>query len=674
MFRKLLLTALVSVMVGCGGAGGGSNGTNGSTNALTGVAAKGLLSGADVQAFEVTSSGLVAIGTVKKTGTDGSYSLADLPITANPVIVKITVNASTTMLDEITGQTINAGRDLPVGFSMRSFVPDLTTSNEVHIQPFTELAIAAAESSGKALSGETLSAGKEVVVQLLGVSPFSIKPRDPAEVSTMSNDEKKMMLFLAGVAQDSKTASCSNSTGTSCALEKLKSEVKISYDPATKTAIPDPTKMATLKAKVDNQVTTAKTELTSKRPGPFATAMNSTATTTGLPGTVNVAESLVRDGLEGFITSMRTGFATAEKSIKDRAAKIESRIKNATLDSVKDGFDLGNILKYNCSKITKTTTPSQFICSSSSPQTTFTKTADGKYSFTHHEQAIIPGSIQNPNLQTVYTGEISYELTNSQYLVKVKASGTYLGKKLADFDIQLKVIDSLTEESVEFVKFDATRWDQATGSNLYATVSLVGLRFSQNPSDSTMTITGTVPIKVSTSDGDGFSGSISDVKLRETASGGYPYQLTLKGALFAKEGNLVNLEILVKRSSTYDDSSADSSSNFEDAYANIIIDLADNVSLGIEADEISLTDTSLNVKVTSNKNWIKLSATEVKNLTSFKTSIKDNTVKVTSSGEYSATLVKSNGQYNGDLFKGTSKIGEISNGIIKTGGREISLK
>ena len=637
MFRKLFLTALVSLIVGCGGAGGGSNASNSSTNALTGVAAKGLLSGADVQAYEVKPSGLVAIGTAKKTGADGSYSLADLPVTSNPVIVKVTVNSSTTMLDEITGNTINAGLALPVGFSMRSFVSDLTTSNEVHIQPFTELAISAAESSGQALSSETLSAGKEVVVQLLGVSPFSIKPRDPADVSTMSTDEKKMMLFLAGVAQDSKTASCSNSTGTSCALEKLKSEVKISYDPATKSATADPTKMATLKAKVDSQVTTAKTELTSKRPGEFATAMNSTTTTTGLPGTFNVADSLVRDGLEGFITSMRTGFATAEKSIKDRADKIESRLKNAALDSVTDGFNLGNILKYNCSKITKTTTPSQFLCSNSSPgvfpQTTFTKTADGKYSFTHIEQAIIPGSIQNPNLKTEYTGEISYELTNSQYLVKVKASGTYLGKKLADFDIHLKAMASSTEESVDFVKFDATQWDQASGSNLYVTVSLAGLRFSQNPSDSTKTITGTVPIKVSTSDGDGFSGSISDVKLRETASGGYPYQFTLKGAVFAKEGNMVNLEILAKRSPTYDDSLVDSSSNFEDSYANIVIDLADNVSIGIEADETSLTDTSVNVNVTSNINWIKLSANEVTNLTSFKTSIKDNGVRVVKMGK-----------------------------------------
>ena len=265
--KSIFFYLAISLLVACGGGGGGGGSTSSSTttNSLTGVAAKGLLNDADVQAYEVTSTGLVAIGSAKKTAVDGSYSLADLPVTANPVIVKVTVNSSTTMLDEITGSTISAGPNLPVGFSMRSFVPDLTTSNEVHIQPFTELAIFAAESaaksSGLALSGETLSAGKDLVIQLLGVSPFAIKPRNPADLNTMSSDEKKMMLFLAGVAQDSKTASCTSTTGTSCALEKLKSEVKISYNPNTKESIPDETKMKSLQSKVDLQVKTAKQKL-----------------------------------------------------------------------------------------------------------------------------------------------------------------------------------------------------------------------------------------------------------------------------------------------------------------------------------------------------------------------------------------------------------------------------
>ena len=677
--KSIFFYLAISLLVACGGGGGGGGSTSSSTttNSLTGVAAKGLLNDADVQAYEVTSTGLVAIGSAKKTAVDGSYSLADLPVTANPVIVKVTVNSSTTMLDEITGSKISAGPNLPVGFSMRSFVPDLTTSNEVHIQPFTELAISAAESSGLALSGETLSAGKDLVIQLLGVSPFAIKPRNPADLNTMSSDEKKMMLFLAGVAQDSKTASCTSTTGTSCALEKLKSEVKISYNPNTKTSTPDATKMASLQSKVKLQVTTAKTEIASKRPGAFANAMNNTTVTTALPTAVNVAEAQQRDGLENFIQTMRSGFNTAEKTINDRTSSAEARIKNVVTDTVKDSFDISNILKYNCTKISKTTTAAQFVCTNSVnatlPTTTFTKISDGKYSYEHYEQAIVAGAVLNTNNQVKYIGQISYELSNGANIIKMSASGTYKDKKYADFDIALKATDSLTEESLEFIKFDATRYDQAIGSSLAGTISLTGLKFSQDPRDPNKTISGNAPIKVTTSDGDGFSGSISEVKLLEKNNGAYLYQLKLSGAIFAKEGNLLNLDLFTKRSETYNELMPFSSTNFEDGYATFVFNLADNVRLGMEFDETSISESNVEVKITSNKNWIKLSAVRVKNLQNFSTTIKDNTIKVTSSGDYSATMVKSNGKYIGKLLKGTTEIGEITDGIIKTGGREISL-
>lgn len=711
IFKSICSGVLVTVLVACGG-GGSKTSTDPitDTKTITGIAAKGLLSQADVQAFQLITGTLVPIGLPQKTDAGGNYSLTDLPATTNPVIVKVTVNGNTTMLDEITGNTISAGPELPVGFSMRSFVPDLSASYEVHIQPFTELAIASAESSGP-LSSDTLSAGKDVMLSLLGVNPFVIKPRDPKDLNNMSSEEKKVMLFLAGVAQDSKTASCSTSktTGTACALEKLKDEVKITYDAASKTATPDPVKMAALKSKVDAQVITAKSELASKRPGPFATAMNSTTVTTSLPSVVNVAEAKQRDSLDSFISIMRTGFNTAEKTINDRAKSAETRIKNVVTDSVKDGFDITNILQ-NCTKISKTTTASQFTCTESKNllfPTKFTKTGEGKYTYEHYEQAYVKGSINDVNKNTKYVGDISYELVNSQYFAKIKASGTFNDKKFKYFEIDLRATESATEESLEFVKFEATIYDQAVNSNLSGTLSLTGLKFSQDPTDKTKTIKGSAPVKVITSDGDGFSGLISDIKLRQTANDGTPDQLKLNGAVSTKEGNLVNLDLTWKRSETYDDLQAVSASNYEDSYTTIAIKLADNVEIGIEVDELPpiftncnngynfYSDADVNVKITSNKNWIKLSA-----VTKFAgggssssvppsvtlsgeicpqrwsdtSEIKDNTIKVTSSGDYSAVLVKTNGKYVGNLLKGKDKIGEISDGIIKTGGREISLR
>jgi hypothetical protein len=539
------------------------------------------------------------------------------------------------------------------------------------------------------------------VVQLLGVNPFTIKPRDPLDASTMSSDEKKMMLFLSGFAQDSKTASCSSATGTSCAMEKLTGEVKISYDANSKISTPDPAKMASLKSKIDGQVATAKTELISKRPGAFATAMNSTVVTTVLPAVVNVAEAKQRDSLDSFISSMRTGFNTAEKTINDRVTSAENRIKNVVTNSIQDGFDITKILN-NCTNIIGTTSASQFTCTNYSDYTIFTKTGDGKYTYEHYEPAY--GIATNSSDTTKYVGDISFEFVDNKYLVKMKASGTFNDKKFKYFEIDLRATESATEESLEFVKFEATIYDQAASSNLSGTLSLTGLKFSQDPTDKTQTIKGSAPIKVTTSDGDGFSGSISDIKLRQTANDGTPDQLKLSGAVFTKEGNLVNLDLAWKRSETYDDLKAFSASNYEDVHTTIAIKLADNVNIGIEVKEIPpiftkcgndiqrYSDAEVDVKFTSNKNWIKLSAVtkfagggdSSSSVTlsseicsqrwSDTTEIKDNTIKVTSSGEYKAVLVKTNGKYVGNLLKGTTKIGEISDGIITTGGREISLR
>jgi len=372
-------------------------------------------------------------------------------------------------------------------------------------------------------------------------------------------------------------------------------------------------------------------------------------------------------------------------------------------NSIQDGFDITKILN-NCTNIIGTTSASQFTCTNYSDYTIFSKTGNGKYSYVHYEPAY-GIAITNSSDTTKYVGDISFEFVDNKYLVKMKASGTFNDKKFKYFEINLRATESATEESLEFVKFETTIYDQALNSNLFGTVSLSGLKVSQDPTDKTQTIKGSAPIKVTTSDGDGFSGLISDIKLRQTPNDGKPDQLKLNGAVFTKEGNLVNLDLTWKRSETYDDLQAVSASNYENSYTTLAIKLADNVNLDIEVDEISpfvkncnnssayYSDANINVKITSNKNWIKLSAVDTIATGFFSTpssvtirgeicqshwsessDLKDNTIKVTSSGDYSAVLVKTNGKYVGNLLKGTTKIGEISDGIITTGGREISLR
>ena len=105
--KKLFLISIIFLLSSCGGGGGGSSASSPTSAptptgslSISGVAAKGALIGADVQAYEVVNGVLVAYGSPVKTNSDGGYTLSNLPATTNPVVVKVIVNSSTTMRDE----------------------------------------------------------------------------------------------------------------------------------------------------------------------------------------------------------------------------------------------------------------------------------------------------------------------------------------------------------------------------------------------------------------------------------------------------------------------------------------------------------------------------------------------------------------------------------------------
>jgi len=249
--KKLIQLAccIVPLMTACGGGGGGSSATSSSTAtvSLSGVGSKGLFANADVQAFEVVNGALVSLGSSVKTGTDGSYTLSSVTSTSNPVVIKLTITSTTTMLDETAalgsdGNFTASSTIPPVGTVIRSTLQDLTTNSEVHITPFTEMAVSAAESTGT-LNSASLLAGRQMVVDTLGLNPFTIKPVNAS--ATMSTDQSKLMLLLTGVAQDAKTAASTctgDASGVTCAISNLTAVSKMTkntsgnYEPATATA------------------------------------------------------------------------------------------------------------------------------------------------------------------------------------------------------------------------------------------------------------------------------------------------------------------------------------------------------------------------------------------------------------------------------------------------------
>lgn len=248
-FIKLMFPTLaMTLLAACGGGGGGGGVAPIPTFSVTGSAAKGILKMADVQAYELVSGVLVQYGSPTTTDNSGAYTLK-LTSTTNPLIIKITANTRSKMLDETTVVSgkfveINAPSDLV----LRSMIPDLTAPADVQANPFTEMAIAGAlaatDSSGAAvtLTRDVLLISKEAIKTQYGINPFALKAVD-ADSTTATTDQKKLMTLLTGVAKSAKDDSvCS----TTCQVTKLGANAAIKFDKTTgKGNFKDPSGMAT---------------------------------------------------------------------------------------------------------------------------------------------------------------------------------------------------------------------------------------------------------------------------------------------------------------------------------------------------------------------------------------------------------------------------------------------
>ena len=116
MQQRALWAAMLSagLLAACGGGGDESpttttppvTSTDSASVSLSGTAAKGLMANADVTAHAVHADGTVATAALAATTTDaqGRYTLSFSATKGQPHVVKVTANANTTHLDEVSGQ------------------------------------------------------------------------------------------------------------------------------------------------------------------------------------------------------------------------------------------------------------------------------------------------------------------------------------------------------------------------------------------------------------------------------------------------------------------------------------------------------------------------------------------------------------------------------------------
>src|SRR5262245_10436096 len=133
--RQLSSAAAILAVVTLFGCSGGGGATSGSVT-ISGVAAKGPISGGDVKGYAVKNGQVdtsVVLGS-GKTSADGSgsYTLSLSPVPSGPVVVEVSGGAYT---DEVSG---TAGVTLKT--PLRAVVSGVADGDKIAVTPLTHLA------------------------------------------------------------------------------------------------------------------------------------------------------------------------------------------------------------------------------------------------------------------------------------------------------------------------------------------------------------------------------------------------------------------------------------------------------------------------------------------------------------------------------------------------------
>jgi hypothetical protein len=224
--RIATLGLIFSAIAGCGGGGGGGDGptdNNGGTGGggstpppvtVTGTVGKGLVGNGVVAVYGVSSSGTVNTTALAsaRTNAQGQFT-AQVSATTGPVVVAVTADAQTTMLDEIAGTSMPA----PSALLMRAAVSGLNTT-PVAVTPLTEMAFAIASAAPGGLTVANIDAANSAVsAAMLGGAPIvSTMPIDLAKFGTATVAQQAQAKLLTALAVAAKDGTATGPTGTAC--------------------------------------------------------------------------------------------------------------------------------------------------------------------------------------------------------------------------------------------------------------------------------------------------------------------------------------------------------------------------------------------------------------------------------------------------------------------------
>lgn len=655
---KLMKWMALVAVAGLTACGSGSDGGSSGPIALTGTAAKGLLKGADVQAYEVVGGKLSKYGAAVKTDTSGAYELSLSP-TSNPVIVEITANADTKMLDETT---VTGGKyaevAAPSGLSLRTMVASLTETAVAEANPYTEMAVAGAvaavDASGNAvpLTKDVLLTAKENIRTQLKINPFAAKAVD-ADATDVTDAQKQLMTLLAGVA---KSAKDDTSCDLKCQIKKMNDAAVITYDAAAgKGLLKNPTATKDLMTAISTKAATVNHPM--KVALPTYAVLQASDIATG-------SELAARDSFESFVTVMREGVNTAQKKFDEATKDLETRTKDLTYKTAKAGMDAFDAASANCEWVN-----GKLSCTG----TDVTKISDGTYSLSYtsgsyKNVATATGSISGGVGTLSITNAKTTALSNNKVYGEMSMSVTLTG---------LDSNNKLSKENASAVfNMSVTGYDDQTQAPV--TVSLNNL-------NATLTnrtkLIGGGSVLITNTLGDKVEGAITKltvVKLGPDANNEEEYGQDLEFNVTAYTANKKLFSLGASASvdyTSYKPWLSDSATNYGVGKANMnVAFVQDSVSLDVTANVTGYQKSDMTVVFKSGGKSMTATAKLTEDANG-KVVVDSNGIDFTSSSnEFTANIKKVNGKNTGSIKKGDVVVGTIEDGIVKINGIELSLK
>lgn len=213
--HALTAGAACLLMSACGGGhGGGAAPTPTPSATVTGTAAKGLLLNAIVSFYPVTNgvAGSTAIASVRTDSKLGSFS--SKVSSSGPVVVIVTTDSATQMLDEVSGVAITA----PSGLALHSVFDSLTNLQPIAVTPLTELAYDIAKASSGGLTTANIDAANNAVGEafLAGASVLYTAPIDLKNYQKATVAEQSQAKLLAALAVAASAGTATDAGGTAC--------------------------------------------------------------------------------------------------------------------------------------------------------------------------------------------------------------------------------------------------------------------------------------------------------------------------------------------------------------------------------------------------------------------------------------------------------------------------